>query len=132
MDIWEKQKLYKKNFQILDDAASQSEYLIRLGIKYKGNETIQRPQYRIEGCKTAIWVKCEEDERSVSFQADSDSLLVKGMLFIFDDLYQGCSVAQVVANPPEFMDEISENVIYTEIKQNGLSNCYKKIAHIKK
>ena len=89
MDIWEKQKLYKKNFQILDDAASQSEYLIRLGIKYKGNETIQRPQYRIEGCKTAIWVKCEEDERSVSFQADSDSLLVKGMLFIFDDLYQG-------------------------------------------
>lgn len=130
MNIQQKQEIYKKNFQLLEDPVSQSEYLIQLGIKYQGNEAIQKPQYRIEGCKTAIWLKSEENAQKIFFQADSDSLLVKGMLSIFEDLYQGCSRDQVIANPPEFMDEISEDVIYPEIKQNGLSNCYKKIAHI--
>ena len=106
--------------------------MIQHGIKYLGDATIQKPQYRIEGCKTAIWLKCEEVAQNVSFQADSDSLLVKGVLSIFDDLYQGCSRAQIIENPPEFIDEISEEVIYPEIKQNGLSNCYKKLQINKK
>ena len=130
MKIEEKQLKYQKYFDLLDDPLSQSEYLIQLGLKHKKEPELQTDYFRIEGCKTAIWIKTSENTPTVSFQCDSDSLLVKGILSIYEDLYQRCSQEQIQSHPPAFLEKISEDVIYPEIKRNGLLKCYKTIAHI--
>ena len=117
MEIKDKQQTYKDNFELLDDPMSQSEYLIQLG-------------NRIEGCKTAVWITTEEKAGKSHFKADSDSILVKGMLHIFEDLYQDREIEEIRKNPPDFAEAVSDEVIYPEIKHNGLLKCYEKIANL--
>ena len=130
MEIKDKQQTYKDNFELLDDPMSQSEYLIQLGIKKPALEEIHKDVNRIEGCKTAVWITTEEKAGKSHFKADSDSILVKGMLHIFEDLYQDREIKEIRKNPPDFAEAVSDEVIYPEIKHNGLLKCYEKIANL--
>ena len=129
MSIEEKIKKYTQDFSELCDPFSQGEYLIGLGIGRLDEQEIRRDQYRIEGCKTGIWTEVLKENGLIYFRADSDSVLVKGILHIYKDLYDGKKETEIWEKPPEFLKCISEEVIYPEIKENGLFKCYWKMAH---
>lgn len=128
MGIEEKEKRYIGELKLLDDAGSQCEYLMFLGMQQHGDERLRQKQYRIEGCKTAIWMKAWCDAGRVHFAADSDSLLVKGVLAIMRDLYEEESPGLVQEHPPEFLEAISADVIYPEVRRNGIAGCYQRLA----
>lgn len=112
----------------LNDAGSQCDYLMWLGMGFMGDKDIKTELYRIGGCKTAIWLRTEETKGRVKFTGDSDSLLVKGVLAILDKMYNLQYIQDVKGHPPEFPDYISDEVIYPEIKQNGILKCYQRLA----
>ena len=82
MSIEEKIKKYTQDFSELCEPFSQGEYLIGLGIGRLDEQEIRRDQYRIEGCKTGIWTEVLKENGLIYFRADSDSVLVKGILYI--------------------------------------------------
>ena len=53
----------------LNDAGSQCDYLMRLGMGFMGDKDIKTELYRIGGCKTAIWLRTEETKGRVKLQA---------------------------------------------------------------
>ena len=90
MGIRETENAYIEDFKQLEDAESQCEYLLQLGMRQRiPEEELRRDAYRIEGCHTAIWLKTELRGDRVYFQGDSDSLLVKGILLILKEMYDG-------------------------------------------
>lgn len=129
MSIKEKERKYAEDFCALYDPFSQGEYLIELGIGSPDEQEIRRDRYRIEGCKTGIWMEVFKEDNLIHFRADSDSVLVKGVLHIYKDLYEGKRETEIQENPPEFLKCISDDVIYPEIRENGLFKCYRKMAH---
>lgn len=129
MSIEEKIKKYTQDFGTLCDPFSQGEYLIGLGIGRPDEQGIRRDEYRIEGCKTGLWMEVWKENDLIYFTTDSDSVLVKGILHIYKDLYDGKEETEIRENPPEFLKCISDDVIYPEIKGNGLFKCYQKMAH---
>lgn len=128
MSIEEMEKKYIEDLVLLDDAGSQCEYLMMAGMRRPAVDQIRKDCYRIGGCKTAIWVKAWCTRDGIRFDADSDSLLVKGLLDILDHMYTGKQPQQVQAHPPEFLNYISDDVIYPEIKHNGIWKCYQRLA----
>ena len=118
-----------EEFSVFDEWLDKYEYLIGLGIGRLDEQEIRRDQYRIEGCKTGIWTEVLKENGLIYFRADSDSVLVKGILHIYKDLYDGKKETEIRENPPEFLKCISDDVIYPEIKENGLFKCYWKMAH---
>lgn len=131
MEVAEKEKRYREELALLEDEASQCEYLMFLGMQKPSHEDLQRKAYRIEGCKTAIWMKAWCDRGMVHVRGDSDSLLLRGVLAILEDLYEGENPEAVKAHPPEFLEDISGQVIYPEIRQNGIMKCYQRLAALK-
>lgn len=111
----------------LGDSFSQYDYLLTEGMGRKASPEIHKDAFRIGGCRTVIWSSAEERDGKVIFRADSDSLLVKGVLALFDELYNGIPAAEAAACEPAFLTDISDEVIYPEIKENGLRKCYEKI-----
>lgn len=128
MEVAEREKKYREELALLEDAASQCEYLMVLGMQKPQHEELKRRAYRIEGCKTAIWLKVWCDKGRVHIRGDSDSLLVRGVLAILEELYEGERPEAVRAHPPEFPADISDEVIYPEIKKNGIFTCYQRLA----
>jgi sulfur transfer protein SufE len=117
-----------KALQMLGDPASQYDYLLQLGMAKHSEPEIQKDAYRVSGCKTAIWIHSYKKNHKVYFQSGSDSILVKGVLALMDILYQGRTSEEIQAHPMLFLDSISDEVIYEDIKNNGLSKCYRQIS----
>ena len=123
----DRNKEISERFDLLGDSFSQCDYLMTLGMSKPSVPQIRIDQYRIGGCKTAIWIRIGRSDQTVLFETDSDSLLVKGVLSLFDELYAGATAEEICKCPPLFLEHISEDVIYREIKTNGLQKCYLKI-----
>lgn len=128
-EIMGKEKKYIDDLSLLDDPASQYDYLLDLGMRYQGDTTIRTDTWRVAGCKSALWFCTENHEHRLHLRGDSDSVLIRGMLHIFTDIYEGHSEKEIQEHPPEVMMYISDAVIYPEIKNNGLSKCYQLISH---
>ena len=119
MSIRETEDFHRRNIQTLDELG-QFDYLVNLGVAFGRSSGIEKPENRIRGCKTAIWLKM--DGRKIA--ASSDSLVVLGLLAILTEMYDGQQAEMIRANPVRFLDVISEQVIYPEIKENGIKKIY--------
>lgn len=129
-DIRRAEKKHIDSLIQLQDPGSQCEYLLMLGMEKPPLDSLRVDRYRIGGCKTAIWLRAENRDGVVHFSCDSDSLLVRGLLSILEELYQGRTPDTIKSCPMKFTDYISDDVIYPEIKENGLSKCYQMLAHM--
>ena len=52
------------------------------------------------------------------------------VLSILEELYQARTPEIIKSHPMRFLDYISDDVIYPEIKENGLSKCYQILARM--
>ena len=101
-----------------------------LGMEKPLLDSLRVDRYRIGGCRTAIWLRAEDRDGMVHFYSDSDSLLVRGVLSILEELYQARTPEIIKSHPMRFLNYISDDVIYPEIKENGLSKCYQILARM--
>lgn len=127
MSVTEKQEEYCRLFRQLSDGDSQLDYLFSRGLDPPA-EDLCRPEHRLAGCKTAIWLVVSWEEDRATFEAASDSLLVNGVLSIYRELYYGRRREEIRGNPPDFLSRISDQVIYPDIKRGGLWKCYERLA----
>ncbi|MBR3008753.1 MAG: SufE family protein [Stomatobaculum sp.] len=114
-----------KRLKTLGDPFVQYDYFLMKGMELGDLPEIRSDSYRIAGCKTAIWIRLlPSDGGGVCFLADSDSLLVKGALSLMKEIYSGVSREEAAENPPAFLEAISDEVIYPDIKTGGLNKCW--------
>lgn len=114
---------YIRNLSEMKDPLRQFDYLMSLGMKKGRAISVEKDEYRIPGCRTAIWVRQEGD----SFETSSDSMLVLGVLWIIRELYDGRTRDEISSNPMRFLDYISDYVVYPEIKNNGIRKLFRMI-----
>ena len=124
-DICRAEKKYIDSLLRLQDPGAQCEYLLMLGMEKPLLDSLRVDRYR-----TAIWLRAEDRDGMVHFYSDSDSLLVRGVLSILEELYQARTPEIIKSHPMRFLDYISDDVIYPEIKENGLSKCYQILARM--
>ena len=72
-----------EEFAMFDDWMDRYEYMIELGKslplideKYKVEENL------IKGCQSKVWVHAEMNDEKISFTADSDAIITKGIVAI--------------------------------------------------
>ena len=119
MSIRETEDFHRRNIQTLDELG-QFDYLVNLGVAFGRSSGIEKPENRIRGCKTAIWFKM--DGRKIA--ASSDSLIVLGLLAILTEMYNGQPAEKISVNPIRFLDVVSEQVVYPEIRENGIRRIF--------
>ncbi|MDE6511010.1 MAG: SufE family protein, partial [Muribaculaceae bacterium] len=66
----------------MDDWLDRYAYIIELGNTLTPiPEDMKTPNNLIEGCQRRVWIAAKEsDERHVHFEADSDAMIVKGIV----------------------------------------------------
>jgi len=77
--------------------------------------------HRVNGCISQVWVTGELREGALHFQFDADSPLVKGLVALMIDLYEGGSPADIIATEPVLFDQLGISRDLTPTRQNGLA-----------
>jgi len=119
--IQEREAEIIENFSLFDTWEEKYEYIIDLGKKlaplddaYKVEENI------IKGCQSTVWLTaCVKDGR-VFFKADSDAVIVKGLVSMLIELLSGQPPQEILDARLDFMDRIGMMQHLAQTRSNGL------------
>ena len=89
---------------------------------------------KIYGCTSQAWVVVKKNEdNSYSLKTDSDALIVKGLLFILQKIFNNQSASEIHSvNTQEILESIGLDGIITTQRTNGFSSALEKIQSLVK
>ena len=85
-----------ENFSMLDAWEEKYQYLIELGEKLPAlAEEFKTDDWKVSGCQSQVWLLPTHQNGTLSFQADSDAIMVKGIIYLILSIYQNKSVQEI-------------------------------------
>lgn len=128
MSIKEIQKEIVEEFQYLPDWEEKYSEIIRLGRKLpEYPEEFRDEKYKVKGCQSQVWLHPEFKDGKIFFDADSDAMIVKGLIGLLMRVYNNRAPNEILDNPPDFLQEIGIDKHLSPTRKNGLGAMMKQI-----
>eukprot|EP01018_Ginkgo_biloba_P014932 Gb_12172 [translate_table: standard] len=115
-----------KLFEAVQEPRAKYEQLLHYGKKLNplGKE-FQTMENKVEGCVSQVWVRAILDGNKVFYEADSDSVLTKGLAALLVEGLSGCSPADILKVSPDFIQMLGLKQSLTPSRNNGFLNMLK-------
>ena len=110
-----------EEFSGLDDWMDRYQLLIDMG-----GETEPLPdsdkveQNLIDGCQSRVWLVCDEKEGRLYFRAESDALIVKGIVTLLIRVLSGHTPDEILDADLYFIEKIGLREHLSPTRSNGL------------
>lgn len=122
MTINDKQDEIIEEFSGLDDWMDRYGMIIDMGNSLPPiDEKYKTPEHLIEGCQSRVWVNAElSPEGKVIFTADSDAVIVKGIISMLVDVLSGHTPQEILDADLYFIDRVGLSEHLSPTRSNGL------------
>lgn len=131
MTIQELQKEYVHDLVMLNGWFSQYEFLIELAGAMEVMEDNDKCEFtRLKGCQTNAWLVYEYDDGKLYFQADSDALIVKGILGMLTDILSDRTPEEILNADLFVLQESGIGANLTQGRTNGIQSAIDRIREI--
>ena len=128
MTIKEKQQEIVEEFAFLDDWEQKYEYIIDLGKSLKGLPADKKTDENlIKGCQSKVWIDAEFRDGKLFFDADTDGILPKGIVYLMVSIYSGHTTEEILDSDFNFISEIGLQEFLSPSRANGLMAMTKQI-----
>ena len=128
MTINEVQDNIIEEFALFDDWMDKYNQLIDMGKdlpvidpKYKVRD------YLIEGCQSKVWLRPEYDGVKISFSADSDAIITRGIVALLIKVLSGRTPEEIIGADLYFIDRIGLRQNLSPTRSNGLLSMVRQI-----
>ena len=105
-------------YQLLIDLGGE---LNALGEQYKNDDNL------IDGCQSRVWIQCDVKDDLLFFTADSDALIVKGIIALLIKVLSGHTAKEILDADLYFIDRIGLKDHRSPTRSNGLLAMVKRI-----
>ena len=110
-----------EEFSMFDDWLDKYDYLISLSESLPVIATEHKTdEYIIEGCQSRVWVDARLEEGKIYYSADSDAIIIKGLLALLIRAMGGRTPQEVVDLELYFIDAIGLKENLSPTRGNGL------------
>ncbi|MBO5772004.1 MAG: SufE family protein [Alistipes sp.] len=117
-----------EEFAIFDDWLDRYDYLIGLGDELpKIDEAHKTEQYIIEGCQSRVWLDAELRDGKVYFRADSDAIIVKGIVALLIRALGGRTPKEILETDLYFIEAIGLKENLSPTRGNGVAATIKQM-----
>ena len=128
MTINETQDEIIEEFTALDDWMDRYQMLIDLGEEQAPlADADKTEQNLIDGCQSRVWIVCEEKDGKLHFRADSDALIVKGLVALVLQVVNDHRPDEIYAADLYFIERIGLRDHLSPTRSNGLLAMVKQI-----
>jgi cysteine desulfuration protein SufE len=128
MNIQDKIQKITERFGRISDWEGKYREIISLGKALPElKEDLKLDKFKVKGCQSQVWLIPEFKDGKVFFAADSDSVLVKGIIALLVEVYSGENPSEILATKPDFLTSIGLMENLTMNRSNGLASMIKQI-----
>lgn len=117
-----------REFEAISTWEDRYKRIIEIGKNLKPlPEQFRLDQFKVSGCQSQVWLYPEFKDGHVTFHADSDALITKGLIAILLRVYSGSSPDEILATPPDFIGALGLKEKLSPSRANGLVSMVKQI-----
>lgn len=128
MTINEIQQQIIDEFNLYDDWMDKYAYIIEQGNALAPlDEKYKTPENIIQGCQSRVWLQADYRDEKLYFQAESDAVIVKGLLALVLQVFNGRTPDEIIETDLRFMKEIGLTEHLSPTRSNGLLAVIKQI-----
>lgn len=128
MTINEAQNEVVEEFEDFTDWMDKYQMLIDLGNELDVlNEKYKNDSNLIDGCQSRVWLQCDIVDGKLQFTADSDALIVKGIIALLIQVLSGHTPNEILDADLYFIDKIGLKEHLSPTRSNGLLAMVKQI-----
>ncbi len=121
MSINEIQDNIIEEFEQFDDWMDKYALLIDLGNSLEPIEDKDKtPQNIIEGCQSRVWLNAEYNDGIITYQGESDAILVKGIVSLLIQVMSNHTPDEILNTELYFIDKIGLKEHLSPTRSNGL------------
>ncbi len=111
-----------EDFDLLENWEEKYEYLVELGQEMpKMDPALKTEDRLVKGCQSSVWFDIHCEKGIMRFSADSDSLVVKGMVSVLDQLLNDQPAADVLKTDLSFFERLGLWHHISSQRSNGLT-----------
>ena len=126
--IEEIEKEIVEEFSLFDSWDDKYEYIIDLGKKLPILEDqYKKDENKVRGCQSTVWLVADYRDGKVFFEADSDAVIVKGLVSMLIRVLSGQSPDEIVNARLDFIREIGMMSHLAQTRSNGLLSMVKQM-----
>ncbi|WP_276909546.1 SufE family protein [Hallella colorans] len=115
-------------FADLDDWMDKYQMLIDLGNDLEAlDEKYKNEQNLIDGCQSRVWLQCDYRDGALWFTADSDALIVKGIIALLLRVVSGHTPKEIIDADLYFIERIGLREHLSPTRSNGLLAMVKQV-----
>ena len=119
--IDEKQAGLVREFQELGDGFEQYAYLIELSVALPPLDEEHKTDDRlVKGCQSHVWLDKRVKDGAFSFDGDSDTLILKGVLYLLREIFNGEPPDAVAAAKVRFLEQTEIMATFDADRQKGI------------
>ena len=121
MTINETQDEIIEEFSSLEDWMDKYQLLIDLGNEQEPlPEQYKTEQNLIDGCQSRVWLQADYGDGIITFTAESDALIVKGIVSLLIRVLSGHTPQEILDADLYFIDRIGLKEHLSPTRSNGL------------
>ena len=110
-----------EEFSDFDDWMDKYQMLIDLGNDLSPlDEQYKTPQHLIDGCQSRVWLQCDYADGKLHFQAESDALIVKGIIALLIRVLNDHTPQEILDADLYFIEQIGLKDHLSPTRSNGL------------
>ena len=123
-----------ETFEDLQEWDERYDFIIDLGRELpKPTPELQTQENIVEGCMSTVWMTAKEAQpgKAVEIEADSDSIIVKGLIAVLLSFYHGKTASEIVeSDVSDYLKELGLNQHLSPQRRNGLFSMIKRLKAI--
>lgn len=128
MSINELQDEVIAEFSDFDDWMDRYQLLIDLGNEQAPlDEQYKTDENLIDGCQSRVWLQADEKDGKLFFQAESDAVIVKGIIALLIKVLSGHTPDEILNADLYFIDRIGLKEHLSPTRSNGLLSMVKQM-----
>ncbi len=110
-----------EEFAVFEDWMDKYSLLIDMGRNLPTlDESLKTPENRIEGCQSNVWLDARMQDDVLIFTADSDAVLVKGIVSVLVKILSGHTPKEVMEADLYCIEKIGLKEHLSPTRSNGL------------
>ncbi|MGE9314463.1 SufE family protein [Niabella sp. CJ426] len=108
-------------FSLFDSWDDKYEYIIDLGKKLAPlPDEHKKDENKVKGCQSTVWLVAHYREGKVHFRAESDAVIVKGLISMLIRVLSGHTPDEILNANMDFINKIGMTSHLAQTRSNGL------------
>jgi cysteine desulfuration protein SufE len=117
-----------EEFSLFDSWDDKYEYIIDLGKKLPVlDDQHKKDMNKVKGCQSTVWLVAEYHEGRVYFKADSNAVIVKGLISMLVRVLSGHTPDEILEARLDFIQQIGMTSHLAQTRSNGLLSMVKQM-----